>query len=104
MKNMRDKNSTNSAFQCAHCGKEVSVAKKTARNHCNHCLWSLHIDAKVPGDRLSKCRGLMPPVAIFQKQDNWIIIHNCEKCGKEINNKCCADDNFEIMLGIGKQL
>ena len=100
MKNMLDKNATNFGFHCKHCDKEVLAAKQTARNHCNHCLWSLHVDAKVPGDRLSKCHGTMQPVAIFQKQDNWIVIHCCEKCGKEAKNKCCPDDNFEIMLNV----
>jgi hypothetical protein len=102
MKNMRDKNSTNSGFRCMHCGAEVSLAQKTARNHCNHCLWSLHVDEEIPGDRLSECGGKMQPAAIFQKRDDWVVIHRCEKCEKEISNKCCPDDNFEVMLNITK--
>ena len=102
MKNMLDKNSTNSGFTCANCGREVSPADKTARNHCPFCLWSLHVDSETPGDRDSKCRGKMEPVAIFQKHGEWIVIHHCEKCEKEIRNKCAEDDNFEVLLGIGK--
>ena len=99
---MRDKNSTNTGFTCVHCGQEVSPADKTARNHCPYCLWSLHVDERVPGDRQSDCRGEMEPAAIFQKQDEWIVIHRCEQCGKEMQNKCASDDNFEVMLGIAK--
>jgi DNA-directed RNA polymerase subunit RPC12/RpoP len=97
---MRDKNSTNSGFRCTHCGAEVSLAQKTARNHCNHCLWSLHVDEEIPGDRLSECGGEMQPAAIFQKRDEWIVLHKCEKCGKEIQNKCAEDDSFEALLNI----
>lgn len=97
---MLDKNSTNSGFICENCHREVSPAKKTARNHCPFCLWSLHVDDEIPGDRASDCRGKMKPVAIFQKRDEWIVIHRCEKCGKEIQNKCANDDNFETLLNL----
>lgn len=100
MKNMRDKNSTNFGFVCVHCGREVTPAEKTARNHCPFCLWSLHVDDAVPGDRASICRGQMEPVAIFQKRDEWIVIHRCEKCDKEIPNKCASDDSFEALLNL----
>ena len=100
MKNMRDKNSTNSGFDCKKCGKKVLPASKTARNHCNHCLWSVHVDSEAPGDRGSDCEGLMRPAALFQKHGKWIVIHCCEKCGKEIQNKCAEDDNFETMLNV----
>ncbi|MFH0776138.1 MAG: RNHCP domain-containing protein [Patescibacteria group bacterium] len=97
---MRDKNSTNSGFVCLHCGRTVQPAPKTARNHCPYCLWSLHIDAETPGDRASKCLGQMEPVALFQKRDGWVVIHRCEKCGKEIQNKCAEDDSFETLLDL----
>ncbi|MCF7846271.1 MAG: RNHCP domain-containing protein [Candidatus Peribacteraceae bacterium] len=100
MKNMRDKNSTNSGFTCVHCGREVPPAATTARNHCPFCLWSLHVDESVPGDRQSSCHGQMEPAAIFQKRTGWVVIHRCEKCGKEISNKCAADDNFETLLNL----
>jgi len=102
MKNMRDKNSTNFGFRCENCNREVSPAEKTARNHCPFCLWSLHVDSETPGDRDSSCGGKMAPVALFEKRDGWIVIHRCEKCGKEIQNKCTEDDNFEIMLNVIK--
>ena len=99
---MKDKNSTKSSFHCANCGRFVSLAAKTVRNHCPHCLWSLHVDSEVPGDRNSNCGGKMEPVAIFQKHGKWVVVHRCEKCGKEIQNKCAQDDNFEMFLNISK--
>ncbi|MFH1546363.1 MAG: RNHCP domain-containing protein [Patescibacteria group bacterium] len=100
MKNMKDKNSTNSSFRCANCDRSVSPAEKTARNHCPFCLWSLHVDSEVPGDRNSNCGGKMEPAAIFQKHGKWVVVHRCEICGKEIQNKCARDDNFETLLSI----
>ena len=100
MKNMLSKNSTNSGFVCENCGRSVGPANKTARNHCPYCLWSLHVDTEVPGDRASDCRGKMEPVALFQNRDGWIVIHRCEKCGKEMRNKCAEDDNFEVLLNL----
>jgi DNA-directed RNA polymerase subunit RPC12/RpoP len=102
MKNMLPKNSTNSGFTCAHCGRTVLPAKKTARNHCPFCLWSLHVDSEIPGDRRSQCGGKMEPAAIFQKHGEWIVIHHCEKCGKEMRNKCAEDDSFEVLLEVMK--
>ncbi len=97
---MKDKNSTNSGFRCVNCGRSVSPAAKTARNHCPFCLWSLHVDSEVPGDRKSNCGGKMAPAAIFQKHGEWVVVHCCEECGKEIQNKCAQDDNFEMLLSI----
>ena len=99
---MKDKNSTNSSFNCANCGKKVSPAQKTARNHCPFCLWSLHVDSETPGDRSSNCGGKMEPVAIFQKHGEWIVIHRCVICEKEIANKCAEDDNFEMLISVSQ--
>ena len=104
MKNMVSKNETNEGFTCKKCGKKVIFAEKTARNHCPHCLWSLHVDDEVPGDRASNCNSLMEPVAIYQKHGEWVVIHRCLKCDKEQPNKCAVDDNFETIIDIGKQL
>lgn len=97
---MIDKNATNHGFTCRHCGAEVAPANKTARNHCPACLWSLHVDAEVPGDRASRCGGLMRPAAIYQKHGRWVVIHSCEKCGKEQPNTLADDDNFETVISL----
>ena len=37
-------------FICENCGKEVLPLGYTARDHCNYCLYSKHLDI-FPGDR-----------------------------------------------------
>ena len=69
----------NSAFICAHCHKAVlPLSNGSYRNHCPHCLYSLHMDEK-PGDRASRCGGLMRPVGIVRHSKKGLqIIHRCE--------------------------
>ncbi|WP_263422222.1 RNHCP domain-containing protein [Vibrio sp. B1FIG11] len=44
------------------------------RNHCPHCLCSVHMDIKA-GDRRSSCRGIMEPISIYvQKKQR--VVHN----------------------------
>ena len=37
-------------FICVNCGKRIEKLKYTSRDHCNYCLFSLHVDV-TPGDR-----------------------------------------------------
>jgi hypothetical protein len=92
------KNATNHGFICRYCNRDIPPAPKTARNHCPHCFYSLHVDAMIPGDRLETCGGLMKPAAIFQKNGKWVVIHLCEKCGIERRNRLAPDDNFETAI------
>ena len=39
------------------------------RNHCPYCLYSLHVDGRVPGDRDSECRSRMAPVGVFARRN-----------------------------------
>ncbi|MFQ9918194.1 MAG: RNHCP domain-containing protein [Flavonifractor plautii] len=51
------------------------------RNHCPHCLSSLHVDEE-PGDRACTCRGIMEPVGVWvRKGGEWALIHRCRACG-----------------------
>ncbi|MCF2875223.1 MULTISPECIES: RNHCP domain-containing protein [unclassified Tenacibaculum] len=87
------------SFICASCGKGVTPLEIGGkhRNHCPHCLSSLHIDI-TPGDRRSSCRGIMKPISIYvQKNKEWSIIHKCNKCNTIRMNRIAADDN-ELML------
>lgn len=93
----------NSAFICAHCHKAVlPLSNGSYRNHCPHCLYSLHVDEK-PGDRASRCGGLMRPVGIARHSKKGLqIIHRCEKCGVVRVNKIAEhtqmpDDLFLIL-------
>ena len=87
------------AFLCTHCENTVpgSAPGTSHRNHCPHCLWSLHVDLKT-GDRRSACRGAMEPVAIgIQPNGEWSILHRCQRCGMIRMNRIAGDDN-ELLL------
>ena len=91
----------NEAFTCRKCKKDNPEAKKTCRNHCRFCLYSLHVDDKIPGDRLSECHGLMEPLAIRQSgKKGYQILHRCLKCAKEMVNKAADDDDIDTIITI----
>jgi DNA-directed RNA polymerase subunit RPC12/RpoP len=88
---------------CVHCGRPFHTdAPGTAqRNHCPHCLHSLHLDMK-PGDRRSGCRGVMEPVAVWVREgEEWALIHRCLKCGLFKSNRIAGDDNEIVLLALG---
>ena len=68
-------------FVCQNCGFKVKGTGYT--NHCPNCLWSKHVDI-YPGDRKNNCGGLMKPIKIEVKNDNYLIIHQCLKCLKPV--------------------
>ena len=82
-------------FICKHCGLRVKGNGYT--NHCPKCLWSRHIDVN-PGDRVERCRGMMEPMRLEKKGDEYIIIHRCVTCGFERKNKTSEQDNSEALL------
>ncbi|MGW1147746.1 RNHCP domain-containing protein [Streptomyces sp. NPDC002454] len=84
------------SFRCAGCRLDVSLhAPGTAhRNHCPHCLLSLHVDGRVPGDRAARCRGRMPALSVTVREDGeWLIIHQCRSCGELSANRIAGDDH-----------
>jgi len=91
---------TKEDFRCSHCGTGVTGNGYT--NHCPNCLWSLHVDIN-PGDRQEKCEGEMVPNSVFQKNGEYFLVHKCQKCGLEKNNKVSDRDNFDKILSICKQ-
>ncbi|SEK98753.1 RNHCP domain-containing protein [Nonomuraea pusilla] len=91
------------AFRCVGCGLDVPVhAPGTAhRNHCPHCLTSLHLDRRVPGDRRAGCRGRMTALSVTVRHDGeWLIIHHCQSCGVLSANRIAGDDNALALLRI----
>lgn len=86
-------------FVCEHCNAEVfPLESGSYRNHCPKCLYSKHLDDEGPGDRKSKCKGLMKPVGVdYRKNKGWMIVHQCEKCGKQIPNITACDDDMTIV-------
>ncbi len=85
------------SFLCENCLAEVKPLKKTARDHCNKCLYSKHVDV-FPGDRKNGCRGLLKPIAIEKFKDTYKIIYRCEKCHEIHKNIIAEDDNFDGIL------
>ncbi len=82
-------------FICEKCGFEVEGSGYT--NHCPKCLWSKHVDIH-PGDRLSHCGGLMKPSRIEGKTGEWVIVHQCERCGHNKRNKVDVSDDFDQVI------
>lgn len=99
------------SFSCKNCNEDISTEGFIGtcnRNHCPHCLYSLHVD-KTPGDRLEKCRSLMEPIGLTfkeegfdkygnKKQGELMIIHKCKKCGKININRIAADDGTDKIM------
>ena len=94
--NMRDEN-----FICVNCGKEVNKLNTTARDHCNNCLYSVHVDIN-PGDRKNPCKGLLEPIGIEKYRDTYKIIYKCQLCGMIHKNIMASDDNMDKIIELSK--
>ena len=88
-------------FICVNCGNKVSKLNTTARDHCNNCLCSLHVDIN-PGDRLNPCKGLLEPIGIEKYRDTYKIIYKCNKCGMLHKNIMANDDNMDKIIELSK--
>ena len=88
-------------FICENCGKEIAKLGYTARDHCNYCLYSKHVDI-LPGDRKNICRGLLKPIGIEKFKDSYKIIYKCQKCGETHKNIMAVDDNMDLIIELSK--
>ncbi len=91
---------SNDSFICRNCGLAVPPVEQGGyhRNHCPHCLWSLHVDLK-SGDRRCACRGEMEPISVWVRSSGeWSVIHRCGKCGFIRSNRIAADDNERLLF------
>lgn len=86
-------------FVCEYCNTEVKGSGYT--NHCPTCLYSKHVDIR-PGDRAATCGGLMEPVQVEQKGEEYQLTHRCQKCGYAKVNRSDALDNFEVLVALAK--
>ena len=86
-------------FICENCGKKINKLNYTARDHCNKCLYSKHVDIN-PGDRANSCKGLLKPIGIEKFKDTYKIIYKCEKCGQLHKNIVASDDNFDLIIDL----
>lgn len=88
-------------FTCEHCGLEVVGTGYT--NHCPRCLWSKHVDIN-PGDRLEECDGMMRPVDVVLEKQDWILVHECQRCRARKRNRVDASDDFNIVIELQKAI
>ncbi len=88
-------------FICENCGEKVEKLNYTTRDHCNHCLYSKHVDIN-PGDRANKCGGLLKPIGIEKYKDTYKIIYKCDKCGMLHKNIMAKDDDMNMIIEISK--
>lgn len=87
-------------FICINCGKKIAKLKYTSRDHCNNCLYSLHVDV-MPGDRKNECKGILVPInVIHNSKKGQVIIYKCDKCNTEVRNIVAEDDNKETIYKI----
>ena len=89
-------------FVCRHCKRRVNPEAfgTQHRNHCPHCLWSIHVD-QTPGDRAAVCGGAMEPIAVWVKRDGeWSLVHRCGSCGKIGTNRIVGDDSEWALMAL----
>lgn len=92
-------------FTCENCGETVKGNGYT--DHCPRCLWGKHVD-NVPGDRASKCRGMMGPDYVTYEEGNYVIHYRCIRCEATKRFKAAAQDNPEelekLMKNAGEEI
>lgn len=89
------------SFTCINCGSQVEKLGYTSRDHCNSCLYSLHVDV-TPGDRQNNCKGILKPINVINTKKGMQIEYKCIKCGQVVRNIVAKDDNKEEILKIIK--
>jgi len=89
----------NEEFVCENCGKMISKASYTARDHCSYCLYSKHVDIN-PGDRKNDCKGLLKPIKVEKFKNSFKIIYKCEKCNTIHKNIMSEDDNMDLIIDL----
>ena len=98
---MKRFNMIDDEFICENCKKKITKLSYTARDHCNYCLYSKHVDI-LPGDRKNTCLGLMKPIGIEKYKDTYKIIYQCEKCKTIHKNIMANDDNMDLIIELSK--
>lgn len=90
-------------FVCVNCNKRVEKLRYTSRDHCNHCLYSLHVDL-FPGDRLNKCKGVLLPINVEEtSKKGKVVVYRCLRCGQTVRNIVANDDKNEVIYEVVKK-
>ncbi len=100
---MKRFNMIDNDFTCENCGQKVVRLGYTARDHCNFCLYSKHVD-NLPGDRSNNCHGLLRPIGIEKHKDTYKILYQCQKCGQLHKNIMANDDNMDLIIELSKNI
>jgi len=90
-------------FICENCKQKIEKLNYTTRDHCNHCLYSKHLDIN-PGDRQNTCKGLLKPIGIEKFKNTYKIIYKCEKCNQIHKNIMANDDNMDLIIELSKNI
>lgn len=90
-------------FICENCKQKIEKLNYTTRDHCNHCLYSKHVDIN-PGDRQNPCKGLLKPIGIEKFKSTYKIIYKCEKCNQIHKNIMANDDNMDLIIELSKNI
>ena len=90
-------------FICENCKQKIEKLNYTTRDHCNHCLYSKHVDIN-PGDRQNPCKGLLKPIGIEKFKNTYKIIYKCEKCNEIHKNIMATDDNMDLIIELSKNI
>ena len=98
---MKRFNMIDEQFICENCNKKVERLEYSARDHCNYCLYSKHVDI-MPGDRNNQCLGLLKPIGIEKYRDTYKIVYQCQKCKELHRNIMANDDNMELIIELSK--
>jgi hypothetical protein len=88
-------------FVCDNCGLFVKGDGFT--DHCPKCLWSKHVDIN-PGDRMSKCGGMMEPRGVKKEGEQCIIYYQCVTCHYKHRVKQSKEDSFNQIIKISENI
>lgn len=94
---MKDEN-----FICQVCKKEITKLNYTARDHCPHCLCSIHVDV-FPGDRMCECKGILEPIGVEKNKKGMQIVYKCSKCGEIKKNIVAIDDDMDKIIELSSR-
>lgn len=87
-------------FVCDNCGMRIEGNGYT--DHCPACLWGKHVDIN-PGDRAANCGGIMKPIRVEAKSEEYTILYICKKCGYKFRVKSTPSDNFEVIIKLASK-
>lgn len=88
-------------FECGKCEEKVWGDGYT--DHCPKCLWGKHVDENIPGDRKSRCGGMMEPLKSVFEKGKFRIFYRCIKCGYDFRVREGKTDDREKLVELAKR-